>query len=518
MKSIKINQKNPDMVIILILLVLFSLTSLIYLDRFPKVWMDEAGESMPAYTFQKDGTLQMSALVSADWGNQNVHFLQPMIVPKILSAPFFLLLGVGSLQGRLASIFMGALTIVGMYFLSRKIGGIVFASVSTVFLIFDNLFFVIARTIRPEIFVVTIAIWALYFAINAEIDFRKLFLCGLLLGISLYTHPNSFLVVVAILFIVLSQFTAKQYPQILLRMGLGGLIGFLPYGLYVVYQDGANHFHDFWLQIGYAAGMITNPGNYFSGILAAELERYISYIFFPYRLPIFLIQLFSIGYAIYKRGDKFNRIFLIFIFVHVVLFPILISTKYSRYLTVLMPAVIVLVIKMVWDIAGWSYDIDLPAIFASIKKLNRKVMVSTALALVLFANQAGGDIWVVWQSRDCSFPPFISQVRSLVPSGAKVWGPMTFWFGFYDHPYRTQWTIGHEKEMNSFQPEYIILYDTSEIWANQTNVTKRPIPDSESAEALRNMLIELVKRRGISVGSVPNGCYGNIEIFKLVWE
>ena len=518
MKSIKINQKNPDMVIILILLVLFSLTSLIYLDRFPKVWMDEAGESMPAYTFQKDGTLQMSALVSADWGNQDVHFLQPMIVPKILSAPFFLLLGVGSLQGRLASIFMGALTIVGMYFLSRKIGGIVFASVSTVFLIFDNLFFVIARTIRPEIFLAAIAIWALYLIINVKVDFKRLFFCGLLLGISLFTHPNSFLVFVAILVIALSQVRVKQYLHVLLPLGLGVFIGFLPYAIYVVVQDGANQFRDFWLQIGYAATMVTSPTNYFSHALAAELERYISYIFFPYRLPIFLIQIFSIGYAFYKRGDKFNRIFLIFIFVHVVLFPILISTKYSRYLAVLMPAVVILVIKMVWDIAGWSYDIDLPAIFASLKKLNRKVMVSTALALVLFANQAGGDFWAVLKSRDCSFTPFISQARSLVPRGAKVWGPMTFWFGFYDHPYRTQWTIGHEKEMNSFQPEYIILYDTVEIWANQTNVTKRPIPASESEEALRNMLIELVKRRGISVGSVPNGCYGNIEIFKLVWE
>jgi hypothetical protein len=518
MISIKSNQKYLDTIVILALLIIFGISSMLYLDIFPKVWMDEAWESTTAYTLQKDGSLRNLTLVSASRGNVDVHFLEPRIVLSLIVSPIFSLLGVGSVQGRLASVFMGGLAVVGIYLLARKIGNHIFASVCTLFFICDNLFFVVTRTIRPEIYVVDIAIWALFLAIDTAASFWKLFFCGVLLGISLYCHPNAFLVVVAVVVIVLSPVGLKQYRRILLPIALGIFMGFLPYALYVVYQDGANHFRDFWLQIQSRAGMLTDPEAFFSSALVAELGRYTSYIFFPYRLPIFLIQISAIGYAFYKRDDKFNKHFLIFVFVHILLFPILISAKTSRYLTVLMPVVTILVLKMIWSMAGWSYDSALHAILSSVAKFNRNVLMPTALVLILFVNQAGGDIWAVWQSRDCSFPPFISQVRSLVPSGAKVWGPMTFWFGFYDHPYRTQWTIRHEKEMNSFQPEYIILYDTSEIWANQTGVTKRPIPDSESAETLRNMLIELVKRRGISVGSVPNGCYGNIEIFKLVWE
>lgn len=512
------SQKHSDAFVILILLVVFGVSSLLFLDRFPKAWMDEAWDSTTAYTFQLDGTFRNPALVSPAYGNQDVHFLQPRIFSNVVMAPFFALFGVGNFQGRLASVFMGGLAVVGAYLLARKFGNSVFAFACALLLIFDNLFFVVTRTIRPEIYVVTIAVWALFLILDAETSFWRLFLGGILLGISLYTHPNAFLVLAAVFVIALSQVKFKQYGRVLLPMLLGVFIGFLPYAYYVWHQDGANQFHDFWVQIQHRAEMLKNAGEFFSGALVAELERYSSYIFFPYRLPIFLIQILAIGFAFYKRNDRLNRSLLIFTFVHVVLFLILISAKTSRYLTVLMPMMSILVMKMIWGMAGWSHGTLWPAMFSSITQWNRKVLVSVALAVVFFANQAGGDVWAVWKSRDCTFPPFISQVRQLVPADAKVWGPMTFWFGFYDHPYRTQWTVNTEEGMSDFQAEYVILYDNVEIWANQTGVTKRQDPNYERMASVRAMVTRLVESSGQFVGDVPNSCYGNIEIFKLTWE
>jgi hypothetical protein len=71
--------------------------------------------------------------------------------------------------------------------------------------------------------------------------------------------------------------------------------------------------------------------------------------------------------------------------------------------------------------------------------------------------------------------------------------------------------------MNSFQPEYVILYDNSEVWANQTGVTRRVDPN-DVMEPVRNLLSQLVKERGVFVGSVPNSCYGDVEIYKLRWK
>jgi 4-amino-4-deoxy-L-arabinose transferase-like glycosyltransferase len=456
-------KKTHDTGVILLLLLVFCISSIPLLNIFPKVWMDEAWDSTTAYSFQKFGTFQNSTLVSPSLGNQDIHFLQPRIISNVIMAPFYAILGVGSVQGRLASVFVGALAVIGIYLLTRRIGNQLFASICTLLFIVDNLFFVVTRTIRPEVYLVAITIWTLFIILNTGTSFIKLFICGILLGISLYIHPNAFLVLISILIIAFSKVKPNQYFQILFPLILGIILGFLPYALYVIFQDGANHFQDFWLQIHNRAEMLKNPITYISTAIKAEVERYISYIYFPYRFPIFLIQILAIIYAIIKRADKVNRAFLIFIFVHVVLFPILISAKTSRYLIVLMPALTILVIKMIWDLAGWSYDISVQEIKTHITKLNKNILVPVALALIIFINQTGGDFWAVWKSRDCSFPPFISQVRSLVPKGAKTWGPMTYWFGFYDYPYRTQWTVTTEAEMNEYQPEYAILYDNSEI-------------------------------------------------------
>ena len=72
-----------------------------------------------------------------------------------------------------------------------------------------------------------------------------------------------------------------------------------------------------------------------------------------------------------------------------------------------MPALTILVIKMIWDLAGWSYDISFQEIKSNLAKLNKGILVPAALTLIIFVNQTGGDVWAIWKSRDCSFPPFI---------------------------------------------------------------------------------------------------------------
>jgi len=516
MKNVRLPQRGFDKILIPVLLLIFIIASLLFLDIFPKVWMDEAWDSTTAYTFQLDGTFRNLALVSQSRGNQDVHFLQPRILSNIFIAPFFKVFGVGSVQGRLASVFVGALAMLGVYLLARKIGSFAFAFLCAFFFTFDNLIFVTTRTIRPEIFVVALGVWALYLVSDAGTAFLKLLFSGMLLGISLYAHPNAALVVVAIFVIALSRVNFRQYGKVLTPMIIGIVIGFLPYAGYVAYQDGANHFRDFWLQINQRADVITDTWTYLSRALLRELERYSSYIFFPYRLPIFLIQLTAIVYAFVNRRERFNQILLIFILVHVLLFPILISATNARYLAVIMPAVTILVIKMVWDMARWTYDATLSEIRFSLSRLRLSVVLPTAMALVLFVNQVGGDVWAVWQSRNCSFSPFIADVRGLVPAGSRVWGPMTFWFGFYDYPYRTEHTIYDYVEFYRYKPEYVIVEDF-EIWGTQSGVTKRPDPFYEAMAPVREMLSQIVMNRGALVGSVPNSCYGSVEIYRLQW-
>ena len=185
-------------------------------------------------------------------------------------------------------------------------------------------------------------------------------------------------------------------------------------------------------------------------------------------------------------------------------------------MTVLMPVVTILAVKMIWDLAKWPFDISLKELSASVIPLKQTSLISIAMTLVLLTNQVGGDVWAIWQSRNCSFPPFIKEVRNLVPSGNRVWGPMAFWFGFYDYSYRTEFTIDTYETMNEYRPDYIILYD-SEIWGSQKGVTKRFDPFYTKMEPVRTLLSELVHDRGVYTGSVPSSCYGNVEVYKLQW-
>src|SRR6476620_6374427 len=121
------DRRYHDAIIVLMLLMVFGITSISYLDIFPKAWMDEAWDSTTAYAFQREGTFRNLTLVSAARGNQDVHFLQPRILYNLVMCPIFSLLGVGSVQGRLASMLMGGVAVIGIYSLARKIGGVVFS-------------------------------------------------------------------------------------------------------------------------------------------------------------------------------------------------------------------------------------------------------------------------------------------------------------------------------------------------------------------------------------------------------
>jgi len=499
--------------IVVLLLILFSLALNCWrLNSFPKVWVDEPWSSIASYHLVTEGVLRNDVLSARDYSGQIM--LAPILVQSLAIAPVFALAGPGVWQARLPSVLMGVLVVVLTFLLAKRYGTAI-AVVSSVFVAFDNLIFVTARTVRQEIFVAAFALCAfllLFSESSNELKKVRIFLAGIVSGVGLYIHPNFFLVAVSLLFInmLLSKSGRKARSSLWLIFGMA--LGVLPYVIYVVHWDMGTGFRVLQTQLMDGANMIAHTGRFLSSTWGRELERYASYIFFPYRLLIFFMQSAAVIFAL-RRRDRLDKAILIIIFVHLVLFPLLISHRTSRYLTVLMPFMAILVVKMVWNIAGWSFGISWHDSWSAIKKLRFSALGAIALAMVFFANQLGGDAWAMRRANNCGYSPFIKQIREIVPPDARVWGTMTFWFGFYDHPYRTQYS----DDLVSFQPEYVILYD-NDIWGNRTGVTGREDPEAAKLQSLRNQLTALVAERGTYVGAVPNACYGNIEIFRLDWK
>ena len=72
------------------------------------------------------------------------------------------------------------------------------------------------------------------------------------------------------------------------------------------------------------------------------------------------------------------------------------------------------------------------------------------LFVLLSLNQLAGDAKLLWRNRNCSYTETIKQLQTVIPPDARVWGSITFWFGFQHQPLRTQYT--HLREVDTFKP------------------------------------------------------------------
>lgn len=498
--------------IIALLLVLFGVAlNCWYLDSYPKVWVDEPWISIPSYHLITDGVLRNEVLSAREYRGRVM--LAPVIFQNLAIAPVFAFAGVGAWQARLPSAIMGIIIILMTFFLMRRYGDVI-AVGSAVLVSIDSYIFISSRTARPEIFVTAFALGSfllLHSQNNSDHHKSKIVLAGILSGVGLWIHPNYFLVAISLLLINLILSKPKQKITNLLWLICGMAMGVMPYILYVLHWDYNNGFLIFKTQLMDRTNMIVKPIDFILSTWGREIDRYMRYINFPNRFPLFLIQV-AAGISAMKRKDRFDKTIMVIIAVHIALFPILISNRTPRYLTVLMPFITILVVKMIRDIIHRQKSPE-PRSTSKLAKKNRTATIgAVALAIVYFANQAGGNAFSIWRTKGCGYSNFIKQVREIVPPHSKVWGTMTFWYGFYDYSFRTQYT----DDLMSFRPDCVLLYD-NDIWRKQTGVSGRENDKSARWQPLRKQLTDLIEKRGTYLGAVSSSCYGNIKIYRLNW-
>ena len=497
------------------LLAAFFLMSVSFLNRFPRVWVDESWGSIVGYQLASEGRINNPILEGRE--GQETHFLQPRITQSILLSISYKLLGFGLIQSRLVSIFVGLLVLIFTYYLAKRFYDEKIAIIGSIFLIIDNLFFVSARTIRPDIIVAAVALISIHlFLIGIEKNSKSFFaLSGLISGIGLYSHPNAFLGLASVLILFIYEYKLKfiRKPGFWL-FGLFVFVGLLPYVIYVFVQDYQNHFADFWAQVGHGAKPIVGSG-FLVQTFKDEIRRYSMYVFFPKRFFIFLVDGLAITFA-FKRRRKMDKIILIVIFTHLILFPLLIVTRSARYLTVLMPFFSILIAKMLLDLVGVA-PFSRRRLFQNIREFEKRTVFASIVFLGFFLNQFGGAVYILWKHRDYDYYGFITNLERYIPEGARVWGSMSFWIGLYEHPYRTQFTYGHDVE--TFKPEYVVLYD-SDTWGGVAGTTGRSTKSSawfRSVAPLRGKMESLCQQKGTFVGKVDDKFHGNVEIYHINW-
>jgi hypothetical protein len=493
-----------------IILILYLFCSFFMITKFPKVWIDTSWASNPAYTLIKEGRLAVPIIKGVDGSDQ--HQLTPWISQAIILAGVYKIFGFGLIQSRAASIFAGFFLILATYCFVKKYYDRKTAILAIILLACDNVFFVTSRTVRPDIFLALFSASGFFLFLHAleSRSLKSFTFSGMLIGISLYTHPNSFLVLVAVIVIFFwrfgfSMFTSKEFWT----FSIFCFIAFTPYACYVIKEDYGNGFSHFAAQLGDRPGYIKGK---LWGTYLLEYTRYANYIYFPRRILIFLVQVAALIYAAFSKR-RMDRYLLVLVLVFIALLPEWNQgNRTPRYFIVFIPALSILV-------SGLFIKLFQKASFVRQDGLVLRRRVGyTAAGLVvalLFLNQIGGNIYILWKHKDNDFYSFIAKVRDTIPEGSKIWGATTFWIGLHNYPYLTQ--SSPYEEVERFQPNYAILYDST-IWGKKSATLDRDDPTTERYTGIRGKMESLCLRKGTFLKKIDNKFYGDVEIYKIDWD
>jgi len=486
---------------LLLVLSLAAVLGLTCLTVYPRPWVDEPWESITGYSLATTGRLVNPVLAGRDGYDR--HFLEPRIFQSLVLAAVFRLGGVGLLQARLASVGFSILSLVVFYFLMRRISSEWVAILSTLLLSVDNFFFIASRQVRPEIYLVMFSIGTLWVFAEALLRQRLLlvFLAGISAGISVWVHPNGLAVPLACVVILLGLHSSvKKVFQKFAFFTAGGFLGFLPYAVYVIYQDFGNHFQDWWAQL---AGRPQQIVQSFWLIMSArgEWQRFLQYVAFPYRVLIVAVSLLAVVMLIFyrKRYNQLTRWFLITPLVaYILIFFLLNSNKTIHYMVLLSPWLA----GAIAAVAGLLLGSFTPWRISTFR---------TFVAIAIFAaflNSAAGDVALVYRNRNCDYEQTLAALRAAIPLNARVWGSMSFWFAFYNQPYRTQYT--YARDLSSFKPDYVI--------ANSVDIWGKSAYDYEHWAGVRQAVDSLLLQQGSLIQRIYTRCYGTLDVYSISWH
>ncbi len=484
----------------LLLLALYVVFATVMLDHYPRVWVDEPWEAATGYTLSTEGRMYNPVL--ENYSGYDKVLLQPRLFLSLATAPVFALFGFGPVTGRLVSGFFGFVMLIALYAFTKKFFTRRAALLAVWFVTIETMMFISYRTIRPEIYLAAFEISSLYFffrGIRAR-AVRDFIWAGLLCGIALWVHPNALFHICA-LAVVLLLAGGKQIWTSRLSWSFAAavLVGVLPYLVYVVVNDAQNSFSTFYLQLDNRTNVIAQH-NWLATSVQGEWNRIVEYAQFPNR--VFLVLFYAVvWFASLFSKKKEARYLAIMVAAHAFLSLALLANKTIFYSASILPLLCILAASMADEWLG-----EARTLFVRLRQISSRQhwLPSASLALVvLFSlNQLAGDAGLVWRNKDCPYSETIRRLQTVIPPNARVWGSITFWFGFYQQPYRSQYT--HFRELETFKPEYLITGD-QEVWGKEFWMEVR-----EKAE-------QTAQTRGTLVAEFPKNCYGTLRVYRLHW-
>lgn len=397
----------------------------------------------------------------------------------------------------------GVLTIVAAFALGRRLGGPLAGSLAAAFVAFDNLVFLAARTVRPEMLVAFFLLWTLTLLVpllqGQAWRWRQALGVSVVAALGLYSHPNGLMIpMTVVVLVLLSGAMQRRLAFTAAFCVLYGLV-MLPFVAWIAYYDMASGFESFrghWFKRYARQAGGGSRWDVLVRLLTDEVGgRYRDFMQFPYRVHIAVLSVAVVVAGLFTRRPGLRALavavllqLLFFLFVNN-------SNPTVRYMTTTTPVIAVL--AALWAAALWSAA-------PSLRPMRHR-LAAAVLVLAFGVMAAAGNAVYIWKFRHADFLATSARVNTLIPAGSVVYGGMFWWPQMRQHtlvPYiRTPWPAAVER----WKPNIVIMDDWVMAGGGEGGAWLR----------LRSELDTYLASHGRLLGEVDGGFYGRLRVFEV---
>jgi len=490
----KVSLKSPDSVYFLIV-ILYLVFQLLFLTRLPDVMEDEPWYASTAYNFS-----QGHWFTNTNVGHQGGDYF---VVYTFLLGIGIKLFGCTLLVTRMVSVVGGVLALIGLIQVLKLLKVSNRAAILTLlFFIFSNVLFVIYRTARPDGWILTFGIWAIFYFLKFHGGERNkhLILGGVFATLSFLAHPNGILFLVnGGLFILIYAIRKKSYIK-LLYFGMTAILIMAAHFLISLSNPNIALSEFFDQLLGRNA--ISNDG---STSLESFVAFYNSYTLGIKRLYILLFEIgmICLGILMIKRNSLIGFLSLLGL-MNFILSMLLFSPYSSRHFG---------------EIFIYSFLV-FPLILDSVK-VKKLSYLFLSLGIIYLINSFAGDGYLIYgKYKNTPYSTIESFIEETVPENSVVVSSLHLWYPLKNSQIYSEYTRFHYRPhenltelFNSNDVDYIIY---SDVWLNGITGT------SGRSESLPDAIVEffgevneIIADRGNLVAELPTNGYDVIRVYEV---
>ena len=432
----RLSTRSLPWAVAIVVMTVFLVTGLRHLDAVPRVYEDEPWQASTAYKLATSGVLGSDLF--AGFHNMNQRYYGFMPLHPLLLAGVFEVLGVGLAQARLETVLLGLATLVLTFTLALRLFNVWTGAIAVALLVlvrWTGLTYLqptgiplvdFARIARYDPLVPVVGLGA----VHAYVSARQrppgwpYLAAGFLAGMAGLAHLYGLFWVPTL--VLLSAWDRR--PRALPWIIVGAVLPWLPYAAYVL-----TDLPDWRGQTAIYANRfeLLNPSWYIQNI-AQEYHRYgpglgpvsVAWLARPgfwLALVALPVSLIALSQRAFRACDTSARAIVTPGVLFPVFFAVFITLKLVNYTLIELPF---FAIAIAWG-ASWLWTRAL--------MLTRPLLAAIAVALVI----EGGQALTRLDQASSPYPAFAAQIRQYLPSGARVLGLHTYWFGLEDFDYRS---------------------------------------------------------------------------------